>query len=244
MSGHSHWHSIRHQKGITDVKRGKIFSKISRQITIAAKEGGEDPDANPRLRTAIEHAKVFNMPKDKIERAIKKGAGDFGKEKLESFIIEAFGPHKTTLIIEGITDNKNRSIGEIKKILNSNNAKIAQEGSIKWLFQRKGVIIINIENQSSEIQRQNMELEAIEAGAEDIVLNNNHLNIYTKPEELDKIKNNLREKGIKIESAMLSWLAKETIELSEEEKTSCQKLFEALDESESVQEIYSNINSI
>ncbi len=242
MSGHSHWHTIRHQKAITDAKKGKIFSKISRQIEIAVREKGEDPETNPNLRTAIDHAKSFNMPKDKIERAIKKGSGALEKEKLEEILIEGFGPSKIALIIEGITDNKNRSIGEIKNILNSNNGKIASQGSVRWLFERKGIISINF--QKTKLEKPELELMAIESGAEDILWENEILNVYTRPEELEKTRIRLKEKNIEINSAELKWVPKKTIDLNEESKKACQKLFEELDENDSVQEVYSNINEI
>jgi len=137
MSGHSHWHSIKHKKGATDVKRGKIFSKISRLVSIAAREKGGDPDSNPRLRLAIDKAKEANMPKDNIERAIKKGLGQIEGAKMEEFFYEAYGPAGTALIIEGITDNKNRALSEIKHVLSLFDGKMAEVGSVKYLFDKK-----------------------------------------------------------------------------------------------------------
>jgi len=182
MSGHSHFASIKHKKALTDAKRGKIFSKLSRQISVTAREKGADPNINPSLKTAIEKAKEFNLPKDNIERAIKKGTGEMAGEILESVVFEAYGPGGAAIIIEGITDNKNRALGEIKQILSQNNGKMVGEGGVRWLFERK-----------------------------------------------------IKEPG------SLEWVAKQEVELSEQDKKSCQKLFEALDESDAVQEIYSNI---
>ncbi len=233
MSGHSHWASIKHKKGAADEKRGKVFSKISRMISVAAKQGGGDPEANSKLRLAVEQAKQANMPKDNIERAIKKGTGELEGEKLEQVVFEAYGPGKTAIIIEGITDNKNRTLSEIKQILNQNKGKLANEGSVKWLFERKGSIIINKEN------KEELELIVIEAGAEDINEHDEFLEIYTKPEDLEKVKKNLEEKGIKPESVSLDWVAKENIEVKEKE--ACEKLFEALDDNDAVQNIYSNL---
>jgi len=233
MSGHSHWSSIKHKKGAADEKRGKIFSKISRMLSVAAKEGGGDPEANSKLKLAVEQAKQANMPKDNIERAIKKGTGELEGEKLEQVVFEAYGPGKTAIIIEGITDNKNRTLSEVKQILNQNKGKLADEGSVKWLFERKGTIIINRENTKE------LELIAIEAGAEDINEYDEFLEIHTRPENLEKVKKNLEEKGIKPESVSLDWVAKENIEV--EEKESCEKLFEALDNNDAVQDIYSNL---
>ncbi len=240
MSGHSHFSSIKHKKEITDAKRGKIFSKMAKLITIAVKEGGGDPAANSKLRMVIEQAKKINMPKDNIERAIKSGTGELSGGKLEQVTFEAYGPEQTAIIIEGITDNKNRTLGEIKQILNQNNGKLAGGGSVKWLFERKGAIIIDFQLQTEELKnKEKLELEAIEAGAEDIYWHDAFLDVYTKPEELEIVKKNLEKKGINIESSSLDWVAKEMVEIKEKE--ACQKLFEALDENDAVQDIYSNL---
>lgn len=239
MSGHSHFKSIKHQKGIADAKRGQAFSKMARVITVAAKERGGDPTTNSKLRLAIEQAHSFRMPKENIERAVKRGTGELTGEKLEEVVFEAFGPGGIAIIIEGITDNKNRALGEIKQILNQNGGKLAGEGSVKWLFEKKGAIIINAKIQMSNVKKEDLELTAIEAGAEDIYWHDDLLDVYTKPEDLELVKKNLEQKNIKIESVSLDWAAKEMIEVKE--KTACQKLFEALDENDAVQEIYSNL---
>jgi len=241
MSGHSHWATVKRGKEIEDKKRGKIFSKLSRMLSIAAKEGGKNPETNPKLRMAIEQAKSFNMPKDNIERAIQKGTGELVEEKLEEVVFEAYGPGKTAIIIEGITDNKNRTLSEIKQILNQKGGKLASEGSVKWLFERKGTLIVN--NEQRTMNNEELELKAIEAGAEDTYWHNNLLDVYTKPEDLEKVKKNLEKKQIKIESATLDWVAKEMIEVEEKNKETCQKLFEALDENDAVQDIYSNLKT-
>lgn len=241
MSGHSHWAGIKHQKGIADAKRSAGFSKLGREIMVAARQG-KDPVFNSRLRIAIEKAKAFNMPTENIERAIKRGSGEIAGENLEEFIFEAFGPAGIAIIIEGITDNRNRTLGEIKQILNQNGGKLASEGSVKWLFERKGAIVVNpTEQAGSFTNKEELELVAIEAGAQDVYWHENLLDIYTRAEELEKVKKNLEEKGIKISSASLDWVAKEEIPLDEESKLACQKIFEILDENDSVQEIYSNI---
>jgi len=239
MSGHSHAKTVKRVKDAEDKKRGKAFSKMARVIIFAAKEGGGDPSSNYKLKMAIDQAKQINMPKENIERAIKKGTGELFGEKLEQFVFEAYGPGKTAIIIEGITDNKNRSLSEIKQILNQHNGKLAGAGSVKWLFGRKGTI--TVDNEQGTINKEGLELIAIEAGAEDIYWHEDLLFIYTKPEELEKVKRNLEEKEIKIESSSLDWVAKKTIEIEEKEKESCQKLFEALDENDAVQDIYSNL---
>ncbi len=241
MSGHSHWAGIKYKKSIEDKKRGKIFSKMARQISIAAKEKGGDPESNSVLRMAIEKAKSVNMPKDNIERAIKKGTGELEGEKLEAVVFEAYGPGNIAIIIEGITDNKNRTLGEIKKILNNNNGKIAGEGSVRWMFERKGAVAIipNLEIQKKE----EIELKTIEAGAEDIYWHDSLLDIYTKPEEFEKVKKGLEKENLEIDSASLDWVAKEEIEIEEKDKKKIEKLFEALDENDAVQDIYSNLKT-
>jgi len=241
MSGHSHFKSIKHAKGITDAKKGKVFSKISHLISIAAKEGGGNPETNAKLRLATEQARAVNMPKDNIQRAIDRGSGKVADEKLEQFVFEAYGPRGIAIIIEGITDNKNRTLGEIKQILNQNGGKLAGEGSVRWMFEREGAIVINSKIQMSNVKKEDLELIAIEAGAEDIYWHEDFLDVYAKPEELEKVKKNLEEKGVKIDSSSLDWVAKEMVGVAEKEKESCQKLFEALDENEAVQDIYSNL---
>ena len=238
MSGHSHFSSIKRKKEITDQKRGQIFSKLSREISIVAREKGGDPETNSSLRIVIEKAKNFNLPKENIEKAIKRGTGELADAKLESVLFEAYGPGGIAIIIEGITDNKNRTLGEIKQILNQHNGKLAGEGSVKWLFERKGCLTINLKEDKSKEELESM---VIEAGAEDVHWKGDFLDVYTKLEELEKVKKNLEEKEVKIDSTSLDWVAKEEISLNEGDKASCQKLFEALDENDSVQEIYSNI---
>ena len=244
MSGHSHARTIKHQKAITDKKRGQIFSKMTRMISVAAKEGGANPETNSKLRLAIEMAKSFNMPKDNIDRAIKRGTGEIAAEKLEEVLFEAYGPGGIAIIIEGITDNKNRALGEIKQILNQNNGKLVGEGAVKWMFEKKGVIAIDCELQTEDLKnKEKLELMAIEAGAEDICWHNEVLDVYTKIGDLEKVKKSLEEKNIQADSVSLDWVPKEEIVVDGKTKQACQKLFEALDENEAVQEIYSNLKS-
>lgn len=237
MSGHSHFKTIKAQKGIADAKRGNLFSKMAKVIAISAKTG-PDPITNAKLKVAIEQAKAVNMPKENIERAIKKGAGELAGESLIEVVFEGFGPGGVAIIIEGITDNTNRTLGEIKQILNQNNGKLAGEGAVRWMFERKGILSVII---TPDANKEQLEMAAIEGGADDIYLREDILDIYTKPGELENIKKNLEAKNIKIESSVLGWVPKEMVEIDEKTKESCQKLFEALDENDAVQEIYSNI---
>jgi len=238
MSGHSHFKTIKAQKEIADAKKGKIFSKIASLITIAAKEG-PDPASNSKLRIAIEQAKAVNMPKDNVERAIKRGTGELAGKKLEEVIFEGFGPGNTAIIVEAITDNKNRTLSEVKQIFNQNNGKLASEGAVQWMFERKG--IITIDHKKSGKSNEQLELAAIESGAEDIELRQDFLEVYTKLEALEKVKNNLTERGIEIEGSAMGWVPKNNIAVDKKNKQNCQNLFESLDENEAVQEIYYNI---
>lgn len=243
MSGHSHAKTIKHQKGLADAKRSAAFSKSAKELEIAAKGGG-DPVFNSKLRMAIENAKGVNMPTENIERAIKRGTGELEGGKLEEVSFEAYGPGNVAVIIDGITDNRNRTLGEVKQILNQNNGKLVAEGAVRWMFERKGVIILDFKLSpygGSTEGRQDLELAAIEAGADDVYWKENMLDVYTKPEDLETTRKNLEEKGIKAESSSLDWVPKENINVDEAAKAACEKLFEALDENDSVQEIYSNL---
>jgi len=237
MSGHSHWAGIKHKKQLADLQKGKVFSKLAKEIEIAARSG-KNPEMNPKLRMAIEKAKEAKMPSENIEKAIKRGCGELSGEKLEEILFEAYGPGGIAIIIEGISNNKNKALNEIKQILNQNGGKLVSEGAIKWMFERKGCIAIKISNFQNKDE---LEITAIEAGAEDLYWHDDILDVYTKVEDLEKVKKNLEEKGVKIESCSLDWVPKEKIQVEEKTKESCQKLFEALDENEAIQEIYSNL---
>jgi YebC/PmpR family DNA-binding regulatory protein len=244
MSGHSHAKTIRKQKEATDQKRGQIFSKMARLISVAVREGGSNPETNSKLRLAIETARSYNMPNDNIERAIKRGTGEVDEAKLEEVAYEAYGPGGIAMIIEGITDNKNRSLGEVKQILNQYNGKLAGEGSVRWMFEKKGCVTINTQDEAlAGKNKEDLELLVIEAGAQDIFWHDEELDIYVEIEDLDKLKKGLEEKGIKIDSVSLDWKPKEMLDINEKEKESCLKLFEALDASDTVQEIYSNLKA-
>src|SRR3989344_2352189 len=207
MSGHSHAKTVAATKNANDAKKGKIFSKMGRVITIAVKEKGADVTSNIQLKALIEKAREFNMPNENIQRAIKKGTGELVGEDLQEVSFEGFGPGGIALIIEGITDNKNRTLGEIKGILGQYEGKLAGEGAVRWMFDRKGLIVVNSEGKPKD----ELELLVIESGAEDITKSSNILDVYTKPELLESVKKNLEEKGLKIESYSLGWFAKEEI---------------------------------
>lgn len=239
MSGHSKWSKIKHKKGILDAKKGKIFSKLARSISITARAGGSDPNFNPSLRLAIEQARSSNMPGDNIEKAIKKATGQ-DQEKLEELFIEAYGPGGVALLIETITDNKNRTINELKTLLIKYGGKAAAEGSVLWLFKKFGKIIIF----SPQLKQEDLELLAIEAGAQDIkkeIINQEiKFVILTKPEELEIIRTKLKQNNLIFESVGFDFIAQTTVSLNKEQKNKLKLLIKNLGEHEDIQEIYSN----
>lgn len=239
MSGHSHWSTIKFKKGTEDAKRSKTFSKLSKEISIAARGGGSDMTFNPKLRSIVDKARSSNMPADSIDKAIKKGAGELEGFTLEEFSMEGYGPNGVAIIIDGITDNKNRSIGEIRLILSRFNGKMVEGGGIKWMFDKKGVIIVNAEDLKKD--KDEMELMIIDSGAEDLQWQEEGLVVYTKPEDLEKVRKFMEENRIKIASANLEWVAKEIVEADEDTREKNQRLYEALDDHDDVQNIFWNI---
>lgn len=237
MSGHSHWATIKHKKGAEDAKRGKLFSKLNREITVAVRDGGPNLDTNSKLRVLFEKAKEYNMPKDNIDRILKKASGELQGETLEEFIFEIIGPGESAILVEGITDNKNRALGNLKKILSRFDAKLVSEGALKWQFDRKGFIDIEGVSQNEEL-----EMQAIECGADDIAWGDNSLTIYASPDHLDSVRKALEAKGIKYKTFGFSWVAKEEKNISDDAKQSLEKLFEALDDDDDVQELFSNVS--
>ncbi|MFA5228147.1 MAG: YebC/PmpR family DNA-binding transcriptional regulator [Candidatus Paceibacterota bacterium] len=231
MSGHSHFHNIKLKKGAEDAKKSKLFSKLSKEISVAVRDGGPDITFNPKLRSIVDKAKGLNMPNDSIDKAIKRGSGELEGVTFEEFLMEAYGPDNMAVLIEGITDNKNRSINEIKLLVSQRGGKMVNEGAIKWMFERKGVIGI------TEIQsKEDAELLAIEAGAEDILWEEENLIVYTKPEEMEQVKKGLE--SFKIDFANLEWVAKEKISADEEK---CNSFIEAIEDHDDVLNVYTNI---
>ena len=237
MSGHSKWSQIKRKKAVEDVKKGHIFSKITRIITLAAKEKGLDVKSNPKLRDAIEKAKEVNMPKENIERAIKKAASNDANSNLKELIFEGYGPYNIALIIETISDNKNRTLSELRHLLDKNNGKLAEEGSVKWLFSRMGKILA----EGAEINKNKLELEAIEAGATDIKNEDDGIIILTEPENIHNVKNKIAIAGFKIKEAEIDFIPKITKKLNESQKEAVLKFFDLLYEQEDVQNIYSDL---
>jgi len=212
MSGHSKWHSIKHKKGIADAKRGKVFTRHANLITIAARNGG-DPDMNPSLRLAIDNAKSENVPNANIERAIKRGTGeDKSAAQIEEITYEGYGPGKTAVIVECLTDNKNRTLTNVRTIFNKQGGNLGESGSVAWMFERKGVITINAEGKNPD----DVELAAIDAGAEDIERENDIIEIYTAPNDLTKVTDNLKKEGLEPENAEIQMIPKQTVKIEDE----------------------------
>jgi len=242
MSGHSHARTVRSTKEASAKVRSKSFAKVNRLILVAVKEGGPNPDTNSQLRAAIDKSREFNMPKDNVEKTIKRASGELEKQKLESFLFEAYGPGKIAIMIEGITDNRNRALGEIKQRLNRYNGKLVQKGSINWKFERKNYIVIDTEEQDENLKdKESLELMVIEAGADDINWYENNLEIYINPQNAEDTKQALEKEGIKIKSTGIEWKPLALEEVEEKEKASCLKLFEDLDDCDDVQDVYSNL---
>jgi len=233
MSGHSKWSKIHRQKGAADNKRGALFTKLGNAITIAAKTGGGDPDSNFKLRLAIDQAKTGSMPKDNIERAIKRGTGELAGGIIEAITYEGFGPEGTAFMIEALTDNRNRTSSAMKHILTKYGGSLGGPNSVAWIFSQKGIIRIKDINDE-------LELKLIDAGAADIVKEEDGVTVYTAPNDLKKIKEFLEQKNIGVEYAEVEQIAKEKKVVPEDKKDKIQKLFDELDNNEDVNNYYSN----
>jgi YebC/PmpR family DNA-binding regulatory protein len=216
-----------------------------RLITIAVREAGPNLETNSRLKTAIERAKSLNVPNDNIERAIKQATGGLEGKDLNEFVFEAYGPGGIAIMIEGITDNKNRVLGEVKQILSQYGGKLAQEGSVRWMFDRKGVISLLLEDQVENwSNKEALELKAIEAGAQDLVWRKGDLlEILIPVDNLQATKETVEKEGVKINSASVDWVAKDEIPVNEADEKQADRLFESLDENSDVQDVYSNLKS-
>lgn len=236
MSGHSKWSSIRHKKGITDARRGKIFSKLIKEITVTARLGGGDPAANPRLRTAIQAAKSENMPKDNIERAIKKGTGELEGVNYEEIVYEGYGPGGAAVFIESLTDNKNRAVADIRHILSKAGGNLGAAGCVAWMFDKKGYIVV--ENDAVD-ENALMEI-AIEAGAEDVREDDSNYEIITAPQDFESVKAAIDKESIPCIAAEITMLPQSTVNLQGKEADQMVKLMETLEDSEDVQKVYTN----
>ncbi len=238
MSGHNKWSTIKHKKGKEDAKRGKLFTKAIREITMAAREGGGDPDANPRLRTAIDNAKSVNMPSDNIERAVKKGTGELEGVTYEEIHYEGYGPGGVAVLVESATDNKNRTTSEVRHIFSKYNGNLGAVGSVTWMFDRKGIITVDKNTNNVE----SVTDTAIEYGAEDVVVEDDLIIITTSDHDLTPVKQGLTDRDIKMESAEITKIPQSTVALDESKASTLFKLLEKLEENDDVQAVYSNFD--
>jgi len=240
MSGHSKWAKTHRQKETADQKRGAIFTRLAKAISLAARESGSDPLTNFKLRMAMDKAKQLNMPKDNIDRAIKKGAGELKGQIIEEIIYEAIGPDNVAILIHVLTDNKNRALSNIKSIINNNNGKFASAGSVSWMFSQKGVITIsNIINQIPDMD--SFQLELIENGAEDFKEQDNTLTIFTATNNIQKTREAIEQKNIKADSVEIEYVPKKENLIKPSDNKKIEQLLDALYQDDDVQEIYTNI---
>ncbi len=238
MSGHSKWSSIKHKKGAADAKRGKIFTQLIRELSAAARLGGGSPDANSRLRLAIEKARSQNMPKENIDRAIKKGTGELEGESFEEFRYEGYGPGGVAVIVEVLTDNRNRTVSEIRHIFSKGGGNLGASGCVAYLFDKKGVLIYAHEGLDVDAVMD----AAIEANALDVIEEGDAVQVQTSPEAFESVKAALEAKGFVPESAELSMAPQTTLKLTGKEAQAMLKLFEVLDDHEDVKQVYANFD--
>ncbi|MEQ2130003.1 YebC/PmpR family DNA-binding transcriptional regulator [Caldanaerobacter subterraneus] len=238
MAGHSKWANIKHKKEKMDAKKGRIFTKLTKDIIKAAKEGGGDPETNSKLKLAIERAKAFNLPSENIQRAIKKGTGELGGAKLEEVIYEGYGPAGTAIIVEALTDNKNRTAGEIRHIFDRNGGTLGAAGSVTWMFDKVGVIVVE---KTDSINEEDLMMVAIEAGAEDFSADEGEFEIITDPSNFQEVREAIEKAGYKISEAEITMLPKNTIKLSPEDYEKFEKLIDKLEDNDDVQNVYHNV---
>jgi YebC/PmpR family DNA-binding regulatory protein len=239
MSGHSKWSTIKRKKAATDAARGKIFTKIIKEITIAARSGGGDPNGNPRLRIAIQNAKSNNMPQDNINRAIKKGTGELEGVHYEEIVYEGYGPGGVALLIESVTDNRNRTVSEIRHLMTRNGGNLAESGAVSWNFERKGIVLVP----KAHFSEDDILNVILDAGADDLVQEEDFFEVLTSHDNLEKVRKALETSGLpglKIEKASLQFIAKTTTRLEGKEAEQTLRLINALEDHDDVQNVYTN----
>jgi YebC/PmpR family DNA-binding regulatory protein len=238
MSGHSKWHSIKHKKAVVDARRGQHFTKLARAITVAAKEGGGDPEGNSALALAIQKARDASMPKDNIERAIAKGSGEGGDaEQIETILYEGYGPGGVALLVEALSDNRNRTGADVRHIFSRHRGSLGEPGSVSYLFEKRGVIVVDANRYDEEDL-----LSAIDAGAEDIALDADVFEIITEPADLGPVREALEQAGVEIESADLTQRPKSRVPVQENDAAKLMKLIDALEDSDDVSAVHANFD--
>jgi YebC/PmpR family DNA-binding regulatory protein len=240
VSGHSKWSSIKHKKGAADAKRGQLFSKLSRAIIVAAKEGGPDPDGNLALQNAIEKARSYSMPKDNIERAIAKGSGaDADASSYETVIYEGYGPEGVAVLVEAVTDNRNRTASEVRHAFTKHGGNLGTTGAVAWQFERRGVVLVSADGADEDA----LVLTAAEAGADDVELDGSSFVVTSSPEAVTPVRQALDEAGFAVESVDLAMVPKTTVAVSDESTARrIMNLVEGLEETEDVQDVYANFD--
>ncbi|MFH1902582.1 MAG: YebC/PmpR family DNA-binding transcriptional regulator [Candidatus Omnitrophota bacterium] len=236
MSGHSKWASIKHKKAATDAKKGKIFTKLIREVMMAARNGGGNPDSNPRLRLAIEKAKEENMPAENIKRAVQKGTGEGSANQMEEISYEGYGPAGVAIKLDAVTDNKRRTASEMRSVFSKNNGNLGEVGCVSWMFERKGQISIP----RAGVDEDALFTLAIESGAEDVASEPDFFQIYTRPEDLEKVRKAVEEGGVKVKSALLTMQPKTTVRIEGKDAEQLLRLLDALEDHDDVQTVYSN----
>ena len=240
MSGHSKWSSIKHKKGAADAKRGKLFSKLTRAIIVAAREGGGDPAANLALQNAVEKARSYSMPKDNIDRAIAKGSGaDSDTSAYETVVYEGYGPSGVAVIVEALTDNRNRTAGEVRHTFAKNDGNLGGSGAVSWLFERRGVVLVSADGADED----ELTLAAAEGGADDVTRDGSVFQVLSAPEELAAVREAVEAAGFAVDSAELTMVPKTTVEVADEsDAKKVLRLLEQLEDNDDVQDVYANFD--
>lgn len=236
MSGHSKWHTIKHQKGVTDARRGQLFTRLTRELIVAVREGGSNPESNYRLRLAFQKARDSNMPMDNIDRAMKKGSGELGGTGLTDLTLEGYGPNGTAILVRALTDNRNRTVQEVRSAFAKHGGNLGESGCVSWLFESKGVITVKADGLNTD----DLALNAIDAGADDVKVEGNYVEIYTKPEDLEAIRSALETKNILVATAELMMVPKTVVRLDAEAALRTLRLLDKLEELEDIQHVSSN----
>ena len=236
MSGHSKWSQIKRQKGVADARRGQLFTKLGREISVAARQGRGDSETNPRLRLAIERARDANMPKDNIERAIKRATGEGGAAELQEVVYEGYGPGGTAILVEALTDNRNRTVSDIRSVFSQAGGSLGGAGSVAWLFESRGLITLD----TSGADPEELALRAIDTGAEDVKVDAGSVEVYTRPEALAEVRRQLAEAEAPVASAEVTMVPKTTVALDTRQAEQVLRLLDRLDELDDVQRVSSN----
>lgn len=238
MSGHSKWSTIKHKKGAADAKRGALFTKLAKVVTIAARDGGGDPEFNFQLRSAVDLARAANVPKDNIERAIKRGTGEIEGGVIEEVLYEGFGPGGVAVMVQALTDNRNRTGANIKHVFTKHGGNLGGSGAVQWMFEQKGIVRLEGEKEPDDEQQ----LALIDAGIEDIEVDDGEVVISSPGDALAKVRDAAEAAGFTVTSSDLEWVAKDTVDVNEGVKVKIEKMFEALDDDEDTNGIFSNVN--